>query len=720
MTTSDRRGPRWLVVGGLSLLPALALATPTGRVETPAEARSAETPSAGTSAQDQPTAGPSDETEPAQPAQDDPAGTVPTGEPVGVAPLATPSPGTEPIHSTAATAPPAEEDDDPPPEGEEEPSTDPPAEADPEPESAPPEEDTRSLGDLTAAPATPVAPDPPPAEERKGPDVSTHFTDDFEFRFWQMPDRLPGFEDRDVLDYFEQVNRFTANITLDDWSIYAQLDQVALTGNSYFLNDERRIERPLLSPGAWSPLIPGAYDPAELGVEGWDLISRNLYFNLEKLRVAFEKGDFTLHVGDTYVVFGRGIALNANRNVDIDIDTSMQGVYAAWRPGLWEAQAFFGQMNRQQVFQDNPNRDLFGDRRHTVGGFRLDRYGLGPVNLGAHGVAYNFVTDEGWEAGFENLSTAPDVIVGGANVEAFGLGPTDWYLEGDVFAYPTDATWGGEKPKPGYAMYLSSAIYAGPTVWLVEGKRYYEAERVNRLLAPELYEIAVSPTLEYERAITQDSAEAVNSNDLWGARVRMDAAAIPGVLSPYWSMAIYRDVDLELHYNPVPETIYHPVVGLEYTEGDWAVFFNAGYRIDDRDGREFGADRQLHGDIISKIPVSHGWFLDVSVGAEWFRWGKNETQLSDYAEMEGALAVQYGSLFALTLFCDYSDNPLIDSVGNFSDTVYGAVEVQVQPLPALTLKAFYGSYKSGIRCSGGQCRVLPGFEGARFSLNATF
>jgi NADH-quinone oxidoreductase subunit L len=39
---------------------------------------------------------------------------------------------------------------------------------------------------------------------------------------------------------------------------------------------------------------------------------------------------------------------------------------------------------------------------------------------------------------------------------------------------------------------------------------------------------------------------------------------------------------------------------------------------------------------------------------------------------------------------------------------------------ALTIKAFYGAYKSGIRCSGGQCRVLPGFEGARVSLVASF
>jgi hypothetical protein len=569
--------------------------------------------------------------------------------------------------------------------------------------------------------AEPPAPAEAEPEERKRAKVTTLFSDDLEMRYWQMPERLPGFEDRPVLDYFEQVNRFTATVRVGPWSLYGQLDQVALTANSYFLNDVRLPERDLFQNGAWSPLIPGAFDSANHGMSGWDLVSRNLYINLEKLRLSYDKSKFSLTLGDTYVSVGRGLALNINRNVDIDIDTSLQGLRAVWRPGMWEAQAFFGQVNRQQVFQDNPNRGLFGDRRHTVGGLRIDRFGLGPANIGAHAVIYNFTTEEGWRAGFEELAKPPDAVVAGANVEAFGLGPTDWYLEGNVYAYPTDDLWGGNQPRPGYSLYLSSSIFAGPATLLIEAKRYYQAERLNGLLAPEAYEIGVSPTLEYERAITQDSAETVNSNDAWGGRVRMDIAAIQGVLTPYVALGVFRDDDLELHYNPVPETVVHPVVGLEYTKDDWAVFFNAGYRIDERDGNENGADQQLHGDLLAKLPIAKGWLFDVSVGAEWFRWGKNETlQLNDYAEMETALSVQYGSLLTFVWYTDYSNNPLIDSVGNLSPTVYGAGEIQVKPLPALTLKAFYGAYKSGIRCSGGQCRVLPGFEGARISLTANF
>jgi hypothetical protein len=600
------------------------------------------------------------------------------------------------------------------------------------PADLPPADDTPDAPLDDAAPGAAVAPvdetagSPLPDVvilefERRKPNVTRLFSNDFELRLWQTDDRVPGFEDRRVLDYVEQVDRFTATVRVDRWSLYAQLDQVALMANTYFLDDERQQERELLAPGTWSVLIPGRFDPTSHTMNGWGVVSRNLFVTLEKLRLEYEAPKLKLTVGDAYAAFGRGMALNLNRNVDIDLDTSLQGVEAIAHLGAWDVTALFGQANRQQVFQDNPNRGLAGDRRHMIGGLRIERFGLGPASLGAHGVVYNFVDETGWTEGFAELATTPDVVVGGANVELLGLGPTDWYFEGNGFAFPTVDAFGGEEVKPGYGLYLSSAVYAGKVQLLFEGKRYYNTERVNALLTPELYEIAVAPTLEYERAITEDSAAALNSNDAWGGRLRASVSAIPGILVPYASMAVFRDLDLgSLHFNREPETILHPVVGLELIDGEWSTIFNAGYRVDLRDGDQGGADRQLHGDVLSRFPLGHELFFDVSIGAEWYRWGNNPLQQTDYAEMESALSLQWGRLMTFTWFTDFSTNPLIDSVGNLSDAWYGAAEIQVQPLPALTLRAFYGAYKSGIRCSGGQCRVLPGFEGARLSVTASF
>jgi hypothetical protein len=62
----------------------------------------------------------------------------------------------------------------------------------------------------------------------------------------------------------------------------------------------------------------------------------------------------------------------------------------------------------------------------------------------------------------------------------------------------------------------------------------------------------------------------------------------------------------------------------------------------------------------------------------------------------------------------------VGSKGNLSEALYGALEIQVKPSDALTLKLFGGSQKEGLRCAGGQCRVLPGFSGVRASAVGSF
>ncbi|MCB9694113.1 MAG: hypothetical protein H6736_20075 [Alphaproteobacteria bacterium] len=528
-------------------------------------------------------------------------------------------------------------------------------------------------------------------------------TDDLEIRYWVRDERLPDPSDVPVFNYLEQVNRINVAATKGPWRIRTQVDQVALLANRYYLDDQLYVERPLFAPDIFAPF-------------GKDT---DLYANIEKIQVAYETEKVSLELGDFYAAFGRGVALNLNRNVDIDIDTSIQGAKLVWRPGSWDVTALAGQLNRQQVFQDNPNRDLRGDLRHGIVALRAERYGLGPANIGLHAVAYDFVEDAGLAEGFRQLAGGPDVFVGGTTAEIVGLGGIDWYAEYDVFNYTTDRL-AGENPPLGHAAYASATFYPGKTVWLVEAKRYSNTQQVNAVLSPELYQVAIAPTLEYERAITEDSAAAVGSRDIWGARVRMDWSLRPGEFVPYIATGIYRDHDLEgLHFNDVPETIIHPMVGVDWLPGDGAALINLGYRRDIRDGREGGSDQQIHGDVTLNFPVAGGFQGNINIGAEHYLWGNNPLQQNDYTESETAWTLSKGPV-ALTWYMDISSNPLIDSTGNISETLYMAGELQVKPRPNITMKAFYGAYKSGVRCSGGQCRLLPGFEGARTSIVASF
>lgn len=543
---------------------------------------------------------------------------------------------------------------------------------------------------------TMAAVDPAVAQQSNAP-WSVSATNDLEMRWWTSDRRLPGFPDQAVFNYVEQVDRLTLLGGRDGHSLWLQIDQVALFGNRYFLDDQLVIERQLKSPQLWSPL-PG-----------------DSYANVEKIAYAYETKAVSLAVGDAYASFGRGIVLDVDRNVDIDIDTSIQGAKAVWRPGAWDVTAVLGLLNRQQVFQDNPNTGLRPDLRHAMGGLRAERFGLGPANVGVHGVVWDFVDEPGW-GGTSTLGT-PDAVAGGATLDLAGVLGLDSYLEADAFGYTSPTLFGGADPQPGYALYASSVAYPGRTVWLFEAKRYKNTERINSVVAPELYKVAVGPTLEYDRVVTEDSAAALGSNDIYGGRVRMDWAAIPVRFIPNAAVAVYRDLDTSgLHFNTVPETIVHTVVGVEAV-GDHVSFLgNAGVRVDDRDGSDFGADRQIHTDVDLKFPLVGDFHADVAIGAESYHWGVNPFQQDDYVEMESALSVQKGSDVALIGYFDYTNNPLVDSIGNLGQPYYGALELQVKPTSSLTVKAFYGAYKAGIRCSGGQCRLLPGFEGARVTV----
>lgn len=553
--------------------------------------------------------------------------------------------------------------------------------------------------------------------------MATTFSDDLEIRYWKSDRRLTDFPDLPVYNYVEQVNRITALASSDEWRAFVQVDEVSLWANRYVLDGTLYKERDLLQPDVrW---------PFEHEGARW---FPDTYANIEKVYFQRETELATVTVGDTYAAFGRGIALNVNRNVDIDIDTSIQGAKLVLRPGAWDLVALAGQLNRQQIWQDNPNILLSPNNRHAVAGVSAVRYGLGPATVGVHGVGYAFASEPGVAEGLSAAADGPDVLIGGVWSEAM-LGNVDAYVEVDRFLHPTPITFGGAEPEPGVAAYGSANIYAGAVTVQVEGKHYVNAERVNGVISSELYEVAIAPTLEYERQITEDSSAAVNSNDISAAKVRVDWAAVPQRVIPYVQVAVMRDRDVlgGLHFNTTPETIVHAMAGTETRLDDVSVVFNGGYRLDIRDdgkARPLNApssacgtidmDRQLHGDIDVNFPLPLGMNADITSAIEWYCWGVNPLQQSDYVEMESSMSVEVREGFTVIGYADLTTNPLVDTTGNLSDAWYGALELQVKPVDGLTLKAFYGAYKAGIRCSGGQCRLLPGFEGARVSATANF
>lgn len=541
--------------------------------------------------------------------------------------------------------------------------------------------------------------EPPPGSLAGG---QTHGIEEFRFRYYQTGEELADFPGNPVLDYFEAVERLGLKGGNQHWTMGIQGDAVALFGNAYILDGVLTYERDLYKPGLLGP-------------------THDVWFAAEKLSLAYRGAHGSVELGDGYTSFGKGIALNVVNNSDIDIDTTLRGVKGVLSVGNVEISAVTGQTNPQQVRLENPNVDMLPDYPHTVNGVRVDLFGR--THLGAHGVMWQFAREAPLAGGWPTVyGQAVDAGILGGTIDASSVGPFDVSFEGDAFLYNADEI----SVDNGYFLYGSATAYVGKASILVEAKRQKDAEWINTFVSPGGYEIATGPSLEYERAITEDSSAAVNSNDLTGGRVRIDlnvASSAEQNLALYASVAGFRDDDAGgLHFNTSPESIGHVVGGLTWVAGDVHLLLNGGLRLDLRDDAptENPGDREIHGDASFTFPIAGPVSVELAPSVVAYHWGQNPAQQDDYTDVSNALALKLGAHWAGIYYTDFSNNPLVSSVGNVTDTLYMAGELQWMPNSSTTIKAFYGAYRAGIRCAGGQCRQLPGFEGGRVSLTANF
>jgi len=545
---------------------------------------------------------------------------------------------------------------------------------------------------------------------------TVQITTNFDLRYHHVPDKLEGFEDRNILDYWEEVFRNNLLLTKEGLVIGLQVDQAAYFSNRYRLDGVVIDERFL-------------YD------ENWQSPFDHSLVRMEKLYLIKRWDNVEVGLGDNYASYGRGLALNAIKNTAIDIDTSIRGVTFMANSGDFEVSGITGLTNTQDVSMFNPNVAITEDTQHMITGMRLAHYGVGPAQLGVHGVMYRFARE--LDAELPPMSRYGDDIdlrVVGATAEVLGVAGIDWYLEGDLFDYHGEEMIGDETLErlTGYGVYTSATAYPGNATVQFEAKRTKDTERINTFLGAENWEAAAAPTLEYELVITEDASATVNSNDLTGALIRVDYNAKGGDLIPYVSGVAFHDADVGgEHFNSVPENIGHGITGVQWFKGRQSLQLNTGYRIDQRTDIDFGADQMTHLDATWIFPVNPRDTFEVSVNARKFQWGVNPLQQEDFLEMNNALAYHLGSEWVFIVYQDFTNNPIIQSEGNLKfidpasygqdeDSLYGAAEVIFHPKPAATLRLFYGGYKAGIRCAGGQCRSLPGFEGGRVTWQTTF
>ena len=295
---------------------------------------------------------------------------------------------------------------------------------------------------------------------------TVQITTNFDLRYHHVPDKLEGFEDRNILDYWEEVFRNNLLLTKEGLVIGLQVDQAAYFSNRYRLDGVVIDERFL-------------YD------ENWQSPFDHSLVRMEKLYLIKRWDNVEVGLGDNYASYGRGLALNAIKNTAIDIDTSIRGVTFMANSGDFEVSGITGLTNTQDVSMFNPNVAITEDTQHMITGMRLAHYGVGPAQLGVHGVMYRFARE--LDAELPPMSRYGDDIdlrVVGATAEVLGVAGIDWYLEGDLFDYHGEEMIGDETLErlTGYGVYTSATAYPGNATVQFEAKRTKDTERINTFL----------------------------------------------------------------------------------------------------------------------------------------------------------------------------------------------------------------------------------------------
>lgn len=584
---------------------------------------------------------------------------------------------------------------------------------------------------LSAVCATPsFAADPD--EDR--PSVATSVTFDTEVRL-QRYDPAPlvyvgGSRPR----FVEQLSRWVIQGRYGRWSAGVQLDQLAFAGLPHVVDGDTKLYLPPMQapcPGSPESCLSNPFRGPGTGIA--------TYVNPEKVSLEYRGDELKLSFGDFYQSVGVGAVMNVNRNVDNDVDTSIQGVRAVWLPGDWEVTALAGTLNRQQIFQDQLNvGQLDGDRRHVVSAVEVKRYGLGSSTLGVHAVLYNFVDasiPERSARGLSGFATAlrqvPDALIAGSTASTSVAG-VDIDGEISVIGFPSQDRHPAlfvptlEDIGPGLASYGSAFWFIGPTTWQLEARYFKNVYRLNNAIPVRYgYTIAAPPTLELERAINIDTAAITGSNALGGGLLRVDITASDAT-TPYVAFGVSRDEDLvnAAQKSPSPETIVQLQAGVEVLAGEWGLLVESVARADLRDG-PYGADKQLYSAVDLKNPVPLGSSLQTALVGQYFVHGPDGSGRTPDPWHEINVSVGYlvTSSVGFTLYYDNTTNPVAGDNGNLRTdwpSAYGAGEVFWKPSAAWTVKAFHGGYAAGIRCSGGQCRNVPAFTGTRVAVIGTF
>jgi len=468
---------------------------------------------------------------------------------------------------------------------------------------------------------------------------------------------------------------------------------------------------------AWFGSAGGCPDgSASLCYLAWDL-------RPERIVLRWDHESWSVELGDTQLVIGRGAALSFRKVDLIGVDTALRGAHVRYDDGHFRARLHAGVANAQ-------NQDPI-----TLG---IVQDALDIVVAGSVGATFGpddayIVSGHALRVGFENEPGGTDndraVDVLGWTMEAPALADGHLALYAEANGMRRSATFTGSSEADvefGRSVYGSAQLQLDNLTVLLEWKDYR-----NFLVAPSLTEGRVGRIYSAAPSLEFDGPQRLRAiGNQRGGSVRIDYGFAPGpwqisANGSFYGLAESAEVD---PWDGILVT--HGWLTLqkrvEFDEGwNWALTASAGFREESiiqpgASGLTAGEmDRRMAHGLVDLTLNEGQHSLDVAVDHRFEQHRPDGMIVSDFQVGGAALTYSYNVQLALTLSLRWSSfipgevmRRDAQDYNFLGGEMYPSIEVRWNFDPGTFIRGFFGSTPGGVICSGGVCRQVPPYEGA--------
>jgi hypothetical protein len=415
---------------------------------------------------------------------------------------------------------------------------------------------------------------------------------------------------------------------------------------------------------------------------------------LERIKVQYKLGDWTLKVGDMYRQLGRGLLLNLRKVDEAGLDIILRGGEAAYASSKQYAGIFAGRTNivnidvLKQRFVDDPNDILAG------GWYALRRIPVGAIKMEV-GLHYLFRQNAITEANAESKNASNNI---GGKIEFPELGEYgSLYLETDI-----QQARNADTLSEGRAAYGAMDIFLGDTSLLFEGiylDNFKQYGRNNRYGEPLRYNQA--PTLD---RIDQETSLGQNE---WGGRARIEHAFADGDFVLY-ANGMYKKLDPDELSEVIQIHGYGGFKG-EFDGGRSRYTASGGYRDENASGGTTTRDikHMTHAEFDYVHYITSGYSLQLAGNYEFRTLEDNS-----YNRGSSFVGIQKAGVGSVTI--EHGQDTSDERTGVRQQFLAGILSFDASK--NLKVRSTIGSQRGGLKCVGGVCRIYPSFSGYQLSL----